>query len=289
MYLFLKVAIRVRPMNAREKRNSERAVATVLDDNLLAFDRVFDERATQEQVFDQTARLLIDDVLGGTNATVFAYGATGSGKTHTMQGKDGSLGIVPQMLAALFQRISGSDPAIAVSMSYIEIYNETVRDLLSGARESDYLELREDPHRGTVIVGMEQVEAESVDVLLNHLRQGNRHRITESTAANSVSSRSHAVVQLVLSKKSAKGKKQHMLSKLSLIDLAGSERAAATQNVGLRMLEGSMINRSLLALGNCINALSSRAAPAYVNYRDSKLTRILKDSLGGGLQAAERS
>ncbi|KAI9178898.1 Kinesin-like protein kif19 [Blastocladiella emersonii ATCC 22665] len=253
-------------------------------EKLFAFDRVFDDGVTQQGVFEQTAALLIEDVVNGTNATVFAYGATGSGKTYTMHGTEACPGIVPQTLSALFQRLAASPERLTVAMSYIEIYNENVRDLLSATR-TEYLEVRDDPIKGTVIAGMRQIESDSVDVLLGQLKAGNRHRITESTAANSVSSRSHAVVQLALTKTHAESKKRTLISKLSLIDLAGSERAAATQNAGLRMLEGSMINRSLLALGNCINALSSRVAPAYVNYRDSKLTRILKDSLGGGLTA----
>ncbi|KAI9216617.1 P-loop containing nucleoside triphosphate hydrolase protein [Blastocladiella britannica] len=292
----VQVAVRVRP-SMRE----ERIVATAIDSTALAlynpfdeddvlrqnrqrekafaFDRVFDATATQEHVFNETSKLLIGDFLGGTNVTVFAYGATGSGKTHTMNGTDRAPGIIPQTLRALFGQFDSEK--FIISMSYIEIYNEQVRDLLSASKQgAEYLDVRDDGIKGTVIAGMKTVEAKSADVLLLQAERAGRFRITEATAANSVSSRSHAVLQLTLI--AIDGKRRRLVSKLSLIDLAGSERAAATQNAGVRMLEGSMINRSLLALGNCINALSSKVSPAYVNFRDSKLTRILKDSLGGG-------
>ncbi|KAL7749768.1 Kinesin-like protein kif19 [Sorochytrium milnesiophthora] len=264
-------------------------------DRVFTFDRVFGDQATQAEVYDGTAKRRIDDVLNGAHVTVFAYGATGSGKTYTMFGTDSQPGLVEQTLTDLYTRLpttaapaalhtaaaaATAIPAVVVSLSYIEIYNENIRDLLAG--KPDFLELREDPHRGAVIAGLKQVETHSLAEMMDFLRRGHKCRITESTAANAVSSRSHAIVQVTITRRFAEGKKKRVQKGyLSLIDLAGSERANATQNTGVRLVESSMINRSLLALGNCINALSSPVAPAYVNYRDSKLTRILKSSLRG--------
>ncbi|KAI9141752.1 kinesin motor domain-containing protein, partial [Paraphysoderma sedebokerense] len=250
------------------------------------FDAVFGEDATQIQVYEHIAKPLIDDVISkGSNATVFAYGATGSGKTFTMQGTDINPGISPRLIRDLFERIrteTHNDNEFHITFSYLEIYNENIRDLLSG--DADYLELREDPVKGAVVSGITKVEAKTVDEVLSLLEKGNQERTTESTGANSVSSRSHAILEVVIThrfRQSNRSKMSERIAKLSLIDLAGSERAAATQNYGIRMVEGSMINRSLLALGNCINALANQGNRKYVNYRDSKMTRLLKDSLSG--------
>jgi hypothetical protein len=169
-----------------------------------------------------------------------------------------------------------------VSVSFLEVYNENIRDLLSDAEE--YLDLREDPIKGPVVAGITEVEASSGDEIMSLLHQGNAKRSQAATAANEVSSRSHAVLQvLVEGRDRAPGVVANIkVGKLSLVDLAGSERAANTKNTGARLVEGANINRSLLALGNCINALGEKGNKGnFVPYRDSKLTRLLKDSLGG--------
>jgi len=170
-----------------------------------------------------------------------------------------------------------------VSMSYLEIYNELIRDLLAPTSQPSYLELREDA-KGTIqVAGLSEVIAKTPEEVMEMLHKGNRARTQEPTKANKTSSRSHAVLQVNIKQRDVT--RSHMeqvhFAKLYMIDLAGSERAAQTQNTGRRMMEGAHINRSLLALGNCINALSEKGNTKYVNYRDSKLTRILKDSLGG--------
>ena len=172
--------------------------------------------------------------------------------------------------------------AYRVSVSFLEIYNENIRDLLSETQE--YLDLREDPIKGPIVAGVTEVEAKSGNAVMELLHQGNARRSQASTAANEVSSRSHAVLQVVVEcKDRAPGTVANIkVGKLSLIDLAGSERAANTKNTGARLVEGANINRSLLALGNCINALGEKGNKGnFVPYRDSKLTRLLKDSLGG--------
>ncbi|KAJ3191875.1 Kinesin-like protein kif19 [Irineochytrium annulatum] len=248
------------------------------------FDQVFSDTASQHEVFDSTTRFLIPTVLKGFNATVFAYGATGAGKTYTMLGTDSHPGIMAATLAHLFREIGDSKDASSyeVTLSYLEIYNENIRDLLSG--RSDFLDLREDGSHGVVVAGITTVVAKSAEEVLGNLRKGNRYRTQEATGANEVSSRSHAVLQVLVGHRmvTKDGHMTERFGKLSMIDLAGSERAADTKNRGMRMIEGANINRSLLALGNCINALGDTSKRAkYVNYRDSKLTRLLKDSLGG--------
>lgn len=169
-----------------------------------------------------------------------------------------------------------------VSVSFLEVYNENIRDLLSDVQE--YLDLREDPIKGPVVASITEIEACSGKEIMQLLHQGNSRRSQAPTAANEVSSRSHAVLQVVVEcRDRAPGTVANIkVGKLSLVDLAGSERAANTKNVGQRLLEGANINRSLLALGNCINALGEKGNKGnFVPYRDSKLTRLLKDSLGG--------
>ncbi|KAJ3075807.1 Kinesin-like protein kif19 [Podochytrium sp. JEL0797] len=264
-------------------------------DKIYDFDFVFSETATQAQVFEGTTKGLVDYVLQGFNTTVFAYGATGAGKTFTMLGTHESPGVMPQTLDHLFSQIAKSTrvqttngnaslpvQTFKVSLSYLEIYNENIRDLLSG--KPDYLELWDDRLRGSVVAGIERVEAKTAEDVLDWLEKGNLNRTQEATEANEGSSRSHAVLQVFVARRTCnkKGQYTEQNGKLSMIDLAGSERAADTKNRGMRMIEGASINRSLLALGNCINALTEEGKDGkYVNYRDSKLTRLLKDSLGG--------
>ena len=250
------------------------------------FDYVLDHLEKQETLYELTVQKLLPGVLDGFNATVFAYGATGAGKTYTMIGTPSHPGVMVQTLAELFQRIAGDDPAnegmeFRVVFSYLEVYNEIIRDLLT---PGDDLDVREDPIRGVCIPGVTEFEVASAEDIMDLLRRGNRNRSQEATGANAYSSRSHAVLQVRIEQRDrAPGTEEHVKTgKLSLVDLAGSERASKTNNRGQRMLEGAKINRSLLALGNCINALGDRNGnKQHIPFRDSKLTRLLKDSLGG--------
>jgi kinesin family protein 18/19 len=195
-------------------------------------------------------------------------------------------GIIMLTLNELFNRITSpqynNTHEFAIKLSYIEIYNEHVRDLLAG--DSENLMIVEDPIRGVFVADLLETPVYSMNEVIGMITAGNNKRTMAATSANQFSSRSHAIIQILIEKR-AKEKdtiETFTLSKLSLIDLAGSERAAVTDNKGLRMLEGANINRSLLALGNCINILSDQTKKgAFVPYRDSKLTRLLKDSLGG--------
>ncbi|XP_076210229.1 kinesin-like protein KIF19 [Aptenodytes patagonicus] len=296
------VALRIRPMSTAELAEGARPIAHRMDEQVVVlqdpmedpddvlrasrsreksyvFDVAFDSTATQETVYRATTRGLIAGIISGYNATIFTYGPTGCGKTYTMLGTDGEPGICARTLSDLFQAIedTSGETEYKVSMSYLEIYNEMIRDLLNPSLGC--LQLREDAGGTVQVAGITEVCAINAEEVMQLLARGNRQRTQEPTAANRTSSRSHAVLQVTVCQRRRGGGLRR--GRLFMIDLAGSERAAQTQNRGQRMKEGAHINRSLLALGNCIKALSDQASTKYINYRDSKLTRLLKDSLGG--------
>ncbi|CAK6969683.1 kinesin-like protein KIF19 [Scomber scombrus] len=302
----LTVALRIRPLSDAEQEEEAKIVAHRVDDQMVVlmdpmedpddilranrsrektymFDVAFDFSASQDEVYRATTKGLIEGLISGYNATVFAYGPTGCGKTYTMLGTDKEPGIYVRTLNDLFRAIeeTSDDMLYSVSMSYLEIYNEMIRDLLNPS--SGFLDLREDSKGVIQVAGITEVSTINAQEIMELLMKGNKQRTQEPTAANKTSSRSHAVLQVAVKQQ---GRSRDVLqevrfARLFMIDLAGSERAAQTQNRGQRLKEGAHINRSLLALGNCINALSDKNGTKYVNYRDSKLTRLLKDSLGG--------
>lgn len=302
----INVVVRCRPLSDAERTGGTHDICRVLDNKLVilldpgaasndylrhdksrekryAFDHAFGPEAGTEELFQATAKPLLDAVLRAYNATVLAYGSTGAGKTFTMIGTTASPGVMLRTVGALFDKAaelsySGSARP-SVRCSFIEVYNESLRDLLSADGREGYLDLREDPRRGMCVSGVTETFAESHAEVMELLRMGNQHRTTEPTAMNVTSSRSHAVLQVSVEQQREEQSRDILLGKLSLIDLAGSERASQTENRGARLIEGANINKSLLALGNCINALAS--GHSFVPYRDSKLTRLLKDSLGG--------
>ncbi|KAF0303182.1 Kinesin-like protein KIF19 [Amphibalanus amphitrite] len=255
------------------------------------YDLAFGEDSSQEgltpvfqkQLYEKTTKPLIGDVLQGFNATVFAYGPTGAGKTYTMVGTVEQPGIMVRAMNDLFKYMAEKKDELEfkMSLSYLEIYNENIRDLLKPS--SGTLELREDAKKGTIeVAGLSEVSTMNTKEVMKLLTKGNKERTMESTAANSTSSRSHALLMVTVRQQS-RVRDIHesvKVGRLYMIDLAGSERAKRTKNQGKRLQEGAHINRSLLALGNCINALAVKGAK-YVNYRDSKLTRLLKDALSG--------
>ena len=273
-------------------------------DKRFMFDKVFDGEARQEEVYAATAKPLLNGLLDGYNATVFAYGvchssssnavtllialqATGCGKTHTISGTEPDPGIIYLTMADLFQRIDDrrDEWNTEVVVTFLEIYNEEIRDLLAEAgipTPRGGLQIRED--KFVKVIGLVESRPTSAEEVKQIVLQGNSRRTQSPTHANETSSRSHAVLQVHVtqSPRTASLTEQRTVATLSIIDLAGSERAAATSNMGQRMVEGANINKSLLALGNCINALcESGGAIRHVPYRNSKLTRLLKFSLGG--------
>ncbi|XP_031104591.1 kinesin-like protein KIN-8A isoform X2 [Ipomoea triloba] len=250
-----------------------------LRDRHFTFDASFPDSASQQQVYSTTTAELVEAVLQGRNGSVFCYGATGAGKTYTMLGTVENPGVMVLAIKDLFNKIGerSFDGNHVVHLSYLEIYNETVRDLLSPGRS---LVLREDK-QGIVAQGLTQYRAYSADEVMALLQQGNLNRTTEPTRVNETSSRSHAILQVVVEYrfKDDLNNIVYRMGKLSLIDLAGSERALATDPRTLRSLEGANINRSLLALSSCISALVE--GKKHIPFRNSKLTQLLKDSLGG--------
>ena len=254
-----------------------------------AFDRVFPPETGQRAVFAETVEPMLDGVLAGYNASVFAYGATGCGKTHTISGTPHDPGLIFLTMQALYARIAEEHDEFEtnVRLSYLEIYNEKIRDLLSATPTpaGPGLALREDAANKISVVGITEHIPASPEQVLHMITEGNRRRTQSATEANATSSRSHAVLQLNITRRPrTAGTVEEMNSaSLNIIDLAGSERAAATNNQGMRMKEGANINRSLLALGGCINALcqSNGRKGRHIPYRNSKLTRLLKFSLGG--------
>ncbi|KAK4750786.1 hypothetical protein SAY87_004268 [Trapa incisa] len=295
------VFVRLRPMGKKEKEVGSRCCVRIVNrkdvyltefanenDYLrlkrlrgrhFTFDASFPDTTTQQEVYFTTTADLVESVLQGRNGSVFCYGATGAGKTYTMVGTMGNPGVMVLAIKDLFTKVRqrSCDGNHAVHLSYLEVYNETVRDLLSPGRP---LVLREDK-QGIVAAGLTQYRAYSTDEVMALLLQGNQNRTTEPTRANETSSRSHAILQVVVEYRVRDSAMNviNRVGKLSLIDLAGSERALATDQRTLRSIEGANINRSLLALSSCINALVE--AKKHIPYRNSKLTQLLKDSLGG--------
>ncbi|XP_043461021.1 kinesin-like protein KIF18A [Leptopilina heterotoma] len=309
----IKVIVRCRPPNERENQDNYRTVIKLVDDKMLIFDpkeeenpffyrgvvqkgrdllkkqnkelnfifdRVFGIESTNEDIFQGSTKDLILNLLDGYNCSVFAYGATGAGKTHTMLGKDRDPGITYRTMAELFNQINlqKEQRDFELGVTYLEVYNENVQDLL---HKSGPLHLREDGRCGIIVAGLKIITIHSPDELLSLLARGNKNRTQHPTDANEESSRSHAVFQVYVNITS-KLDGQVKQVKLSMIDLAGSERASATGGKGARFKEGANINKSLLALGNCINNLADGIK--HIPYRESKLTRLLKDSLGGNCQ-----
>ncbi|KAJ2722987.1 tubulin-dependent ATPase kip3 [Coemansia sp. Benny D115] len=250
------------------------------------FDRVYGDDSTQRDVYEGTTRGLLDSVMNGYNATVFAYGATGCGKTYTISGCPEDPGVIFLTMQELFERMAAAEDekTFEVTLSYLEVYNETIRDLLGAdSQNAPPLALREDAQQSVTVTGLSEHIPKNVDEVMDLMVRGNANRTMSPTEANAVSSRSHAVLQVhVKQKPKDSGLQTDVTSAtLSLIDLAGSERATVARNNGTRMREGANINRSLLALANCINALCDHRTKRHIPYRDSKLTRLLKFSLGG--------
>jgi kinesin family protein 18/19 len=247
-----------------------------------SFDFVADSDVGQQQLYDCTAFRLVDTVINGLNASSMAYGATGAGKTFTMLGTERDPGIFVRTVHDLYEQIRhNSGTVYRVSLSYLEVYNENIRDLLNPGNLAA-LELREDPIKGVMVSGITETATSSAKEIMKLLVRGNMNRTVEPTSKNETSSRSHAVLNIVVEQQPRRADTCTTIKvgKLSLTDLAGSERATVSDNRGARLVEGANINRSLLALANCINALAARKT-SHVPYRDSKLTRLLKDTFGG--------
>jgi hypothetical protein len=272
-------------------------------DKSFTFDAAYDDASAQEGIFEHMIVPLVDSMLEGYNATLFAYGQTGSGKTYTMGSANNSnllddeIGMIPRVVRMIFDRIEARKPGGAATVSaapdnllrvsFLEIYNEELKDLLHPGANSKKVAVRENSEGGIVLVGIKEEVVASAEETFRCLENGCLARTTGSTRMNQESSRSHAIFTLTFEQRrdAAEGSiPEYITSKFHLVDLAGSERNKRTGTVGGRFKESVAINGGLLALGNVISALGDekkRRRIGHVPYRESKLTRILQDSLGG--------
>ncbi|KAF4802225.1 Chromosome-associated kinesin KIF4 [Turdus rufiventris] len=295
----VRVALRCRPLVPKETSEGCQMCLSFVpgepqvvvgNDKAFTYDYVFDPSVEQEEVFNTAVSPLVRGIFKGYNATVLAYGQTGSGKTYSMGGTytanqehEPSVGVIPRVIKLLFEeQQQRQDWEFILKVSYLEIYNEDILDLLCPSRERSQLSIREDPKEGIKIVGLTERNVTCAQDTVSCLEQGNNSRTVGSTAMNSQSSRSHAIFTICVDQKKKNDKNCSFHCKLHLVDLAGSERQKKTKAEGDRLKEGININRGLLCLGNVISALGDENKKGgFVPYRDSKLTRLLQDSLGG--------
>ncbi|XP_043082690.1 kinesin-like protein KIF16B isoform X2 [Puntigrus tetrazona] len=322
----VRVAVRVRPMNRREKDLSAKCIIEmegnkttitnlkipdgVTGDSVreraktFTYDFSYDSSdcknvsfVSQEKVFKELGTDVLKAAFEGYNACIFAYGQTGSGKSHTMMGIPGDVGLIPRICEGLFSRISGmtrrDEASFRTEVSYLEIYNERVRDLLRRKMAKTYnLRVREHPKEGPYVEDLSKHLVQNYSDVEELMEAGNINRTTASTGMNDASSRSHAIFTINFTQAKFDAEMpSETVSKIHLVDLAGSERADATGATGVRLKEGGNINKSLVTLGNVISALADlsqeggnshlKKKQVFVPYRDSVLTWLLKDSLGG--------
>ena len=294
----VKVVVRCRPLSKKEISEQNECItnvdmkahtiavcnpANVKEIKNFTFDYTYGWGATQEQVFNETAKPILESVMHGYNGTIFAYGQTGTGKTFTMEGNDNEKdkGIIPRSIDWIFDNIKNyTNQQFLVRGSFVEIYNEEVRDLLSkntkaklNVREKDKVFYLED---------VTVYQAENAQKMIDMQKMGRVNRATGATKMNPGSSRSHSIFTIIVeaSETDENNETHYRVGKLNLVDLAGSERQSKTESTGERFKEATKINLSLTILGSVINKLVS-GKTQYIPYRDSKLTMLLQDSLGG--------
>jgi kinesin family protein 11 len=304
----INVVVRCRGRNEREVRENSGVVLrtdgvrgksiellmgpSALSDKTYHFDKVFSAAADQAMIYDDVVTPILEEMIAGFNCTIFAYGQTGTGKTYTMSGDmtdtlgmlSDAAGIIPRALYALFNKLELDDAESSVKCSFIELYNEELRDLIS-ADESNKLKIYDDTgkkgHAGTFVQGMEEAHIKSAVEGVKLLQKGSHRRQVAATKCNDLSSRSHTVFTVTahIKRTGANGEDYISAGKLNLVDLAGSENIQRSGAENKRAAEAGLINKSLLTLGRVINALVDRGS--HIPYRESKLTRLLQDSLGG--------
>ena len=299
------VAIRLRPLNKREINNKESKIFSAQGNSVvqqqtkdrdggtgcsetLHYDKVFGEDVDNASVYEHMARGIVNGVMGGINGTIFAYGQTSSGKTHTMLGGSKQGGILELAAQQIFAHIDAcSSRNFVLRVSFVEIYNEVIRDLLTDHVSGMYagvVNMREDPRRGVYCEATEQVVVNLEDVMAM-MRKGIGKRSVEATSMNETSSRSHTIFTVVVESMEKHWEEEDadgalLVSSLNLVDLAGSESVRHTGATGQRAKEGGKINQSLLSLSRVIHSLG-QSNNGHVSYRDSKLTRLLQRSLSG--------
>ncbi|CAK9870580.1 unnamed protein product [Sphagnum jensenii] len=293
------VCVRIRPLSEKEAqygsmvpciRRSDQESFTFKDDkeeeSVFTFDRVFYEDSIQADVFEFVAKPIVKDAMNAINGTILAYGQTGAGKTHTMEGPNmqnlddsSAKGILPRVAQCIFEFIQAADETseFLIKLSMVEIYMEKIRDLLDATKNN--LQVKENRAKGIFIAGVTERYVQTEKELLQILQVGLANRAVGATQMNAESSRSHCVFLFTIQQTNSEDRSMKT-GKVYLVDLAGSEKVERTGAEGKLLSEAKMINKSLSALGNVINALTSETG-SHVPYRDSKLTRILQESLGG--------
>ncbi|KAG9242122.1 P-loop containing nucleoside triphosphate hydrolase protein [Calycina marina] len=304
----INVVVRCRGRNEREVRENSGVVVSTegvkgkllqlsmgpsaLSNKTYNFDKVFSSAADQSIIYDDVVNPILDEMIAGFNCTIFAYGQTGTGKTYTMSGDmtehygmlSDAAGIIPRALHALFMKLELADTEASVKCSFIELYNEELRDLIS-ADENVKLKIFDDNskkgHSSTLVQGMEESHIKSAVDGIKLLQAGSHKRQVAATKCNDLSSRSHTVftVTAYIKRQGDNGEDYVSAGKLNLVDLAGSENIQRSGAENKRAAEAGLINKSLLTLGRVINALVDKSP--HIPYRESKLTRLLQDSLGG--------
>lgn len=296
----MKVVIRCRPMSDVELKDhrenivemdTKEGVARVRRPGTqefkdFTFDAVYDDQTEQPNFYEDTGYFIVENVMDGYNGTIFAYGQTGTGKTHTMVGRDSPeelRGVIPRTFSHIFKNVNTSqtNKKFLVRASYLEIYNEEIRDLLSKNPKAK-LELKDHPDGGVFVKDLSNLVVKTVEELQKVMNMGQSNRSVASTLMNNESSRSHSIFTMTIetAETGPDGKEHIRVGKMNMVDLAGSERQSKTGASGDTLKEATKINMSLSALGNVISALVD-SKTSFIPYRDSKLTRLLQDSLGG--------
>ena len=290
----IKVISRFRPMNELEKSNGNEEVAEFTSETSLTFnsirenhrirfnfDRIFPPNSTQEELYNFGVKEIIDGVLDGYNGTVLAYGQTSSGKTYTMEGQiddESKMGVIPRMINHVFNFIrNNNDIEFIMKASMVELYQEKIRDLIDTKRVN--LNIRETPSKVIYIENLSEYYVYCENDILNILKIGRENRAQASTKMNEHSSRSHSIFMITINQKNNK-EGNAKTGKLYLVDLAGSEKITKTGATGTTLEEAKIINKSLTSLGIVINRLTDGKSK-HIPYRDSKLTRVLQESIGG--------
>uniref|UniRef100_A0A3Q2VUA3 Kinesin-like protein n=1 Tax=Haplochromis burtoni TaxID=8153 RepID=A0A3Q2VUA3_HAPBU len=281
------VMCRFRPLNEAERNRGDKNIPKFNGEDTVVgkpyvFDRVFPPTTEQVQVYDTCAKQIVRDVLGGYNGTIFAYGQTSSGKTHTMEGTlhdPHQMGIIPRISRDIFDHIYSMDENLEfhIKVSYFEIYLDKIRDLLDVSKTN--LAVHEDKNRVPFVKGCTERFVSSPEEVMDVIDEGKANRHVAVTNMNEHSSRSHSIFLINIKQENVETEMK-LSGKLYLVDLAGSEKVSKTGAEGAVLDEAKNINKSLSALGNVIAALSE-GTKTHVPYRDSKMTRILQDSLGG--------
>ena len=283
----INVYIRLKPIKDKSESNfsfDSKTITNLKTKEIFNFDSVITPSMSNKDIFEKLIKQNLINLLKGINVSIFAYGQTSTGKTFTMKGEKSNEGLIPLSIKEIFNSLNNKESSISkylVKVSYIEIYNETVNDLIDPSKKN--LEIRESGNKGIFVNNLSEISVNNLEKAMQLLNKGESNRIIAETKLNEKSSRSHTIFKINIEfymKEKNNNKEKKYNSQLNLVDLAGSENVSKAKCEGIRIKEGGNINKSLLALSNVINKLSQNNK-SFVNYRDSKLTRLLQTSLGG--------